>query len=361
MSYLQGSVMPSSPIRTKLLWDFGTAYDLFLSLHVLHNPDVFGLKPSWAAGVRSRLPVEQRQTLELALNVMATPFYFVHGLPKPKTSGVVIEAISKIPAGMRLPKLYFRASSPKELREILHSTTAKSKWTRAEKIMITEAFKSRDLVSQPTILDQLHRVWSHRDEFGESYLAALKSYYENFFAEEEQRILPVLKQGLSHAQMRSGSLPLTAMLEELSSGVRYRDLEHITSVHLAPSFWGAPYLFYEELDNDAVLMLFNARPETMALIPGEIVPDTLINGLKSLADPTRLRILRHLAQSPQTAAELSRALRLRPPTVAHHMMELRKAGVVQVIVGHEGDRQYATRFDGFDTIQELLNHFVHGD
>ena len=168
--------MPSSPIRTKLLWDFGTAYDLFLSLHVLHNPDVFGLKPSWAAGVRSRLPVEQRQTLELALNVMATPFYFVHGLPKPKSSGVVIEAISKIPASMRLPALYFRASSPINLREILQGTTAQIKWTRVEKNVIIEAFKSRDLDSQPTILDQLHHVWSHRDEFGEAYLAALTSY-----------------------------------------------------------------------------------------------------------------------------------------------------------------------------------------
>lgn len=353
--------MPSSLTRTKLFWDFGTAYDFFLSLHVLHNPDSFGLKPSWAAGVRSRLPVEHRQTLELARSVMATPYYFVYGLPKPKSSEVVIEAISKISASMRLPALSLRKNSPVNLREILQGTTAQIKWTRVEKNLITEVLKHYDRDFQPAILDQLHHVWSHRDEFGESYLAALTSYFDNFFAEEEQRILPVLKQGLSHAQMRSGSLPLTAMLEELSSGVRYRDLEHISSIHLAPSFWGAPFLFYDELDDGAVLMLFAARPETMALIPGEIVPDTLINGLKSLADPTRLRILRHLAQSPQTAAELSRALRLRPPTVAHHMMELRKAGVVQVIIGHEGDRQYATRFDGFDTIQELLNNFVHGD
>lgn len=351
--------MSSSP-HTKLIWDFGTGYEFFLSLHVLHNPDSFGLKPSWAAGVRSRLPAEHRQTLELARTVMATPYYFVHSLPKPKSSEVVLEAIRKIPASTRLSALFFRAESPKEFRDILQGTTAKTKWTRAEKNIICEALQVNNRDFHPANLDPLHQIWSHREAFGEAYLAALTSYFQNFFAEEEQRIMPVLKQGLSHAQMRSGSLPLTAMLEELSSGVRYRDLEHITSLHLAPSFWGAPYLFYDELDNGAVLMLFAARPETMALIPGEIVPDTLINGLKSLADPTRLRILRHLAQSPQTPAELSRALRLRPPTVAHHMMELRKAGVVQVIIGHEGDRQYATRFDGFDTIQELLNHFVRG-
>lgn len=50
--------MATAPLRTKLYWDFGTAYDLFLSLHVLHEPDIFGLKASWAAGVRSRIPSE---------------------------------------------------------------------------------------------------------------------------------------------------------------------------------------------------------------------------------------------------------------------------------------------------------------
>ena len=353
--------MPLSSIRTKLFWDFGTAYDLFFSLHVLHNPDPFGLKPSWAAGVRSRLPLEHRQTLELMGNIMGIPHYYVHGLPKPKSSQVVIDTLSKTPAALRLPKLTYHGNLPQEAWVILQSTTVNRKWTRLEKVAISELLQTTSNISNAVILDQMHHVWSHREAIGESILAAIKSYVENFFAEEEQRILPVLKQGLSHAQMRSGSLPLTAMVEELSSGVRYRDLEHITNLHLAPSFWTAPYLGYDELDDGAVLMLFAARPENMALIPGEIVPDALINGLKALADPTRLRILRHLAESPQTAAELSRALRLRPPTVAHHMMELRMAGVVQVIVGQEGDRHYATRFDGFDTIQELLNSFIHGD
>ena len=353
--------MATAPLRTKLYWDFGTAYDLFLSLHVLHEPDIFGLKASWAAGVRSRIPSEHRQTLELMRNIMSMPHYFVHNLPQPKSAETLLDALMKMPTGMRLPALYFRGNSPKELREILHNCSARAKWTRAEKNVIVESFRMNNHEAHQTVLEQLHYAWSHREEYGEALLAALKSYFDNFFAEEEQRILPVLKQGLSHAQMRSGSLPLAAMLEELSSGVRYRDLEQINSIHLAPSFWGAPLLFYDELDNDEMLMLFPARPETMAIIPGEIVPDALLNGLKALSDSTRLRILRYLTHCPQTAAQLSRALRLRPPTVAHHLMGLRMAGVVQVIISHEGDRQYATRFEGFDTIQDLLYHFVHGD
>ncbi len=96
-------------------------------------------------------------------------------------------------------------------------------------------------------------------------------------------------------------------------------------LYLAPSFWGAPFLFTEELNASTILVVFGARPDDMALIPGDIVPDNLLRGLKALAEPTWLRILRTLAHTPQTAAHLSRVLRLRPPTVNHHLMELRMA------------------------------------
>lgn len=39
-----------------LLWDSGTAYDLFLSLVALHKPADLSVRRAWAAGVRARLP-----------------------------------------------------------------------------------------------------------------------------------------------------------------------------------------------------------------------------------------------------------------------------------------------------------------
>ena len=47
-----------------LAWDQGSAYELFVSLMVLHDPERFGLRASWAAGVRSRLPAAERKLLE---------------------------------------------------------------------------------------------------------------------------------------------------------------------------------------------------------------------------------------------------------------------------------------------------------
>ena len=49
----------SKKVRTEdnditLLWDIGTAYEFFISLYVLHEPEKFGVRASWAAGIRSR-------------------------------------------------------------------------------------------------------------------------------------------------------------------------------------------------------------------------------------------------------------------------------------------------------------------
>jgi DNA-binding transcriptional ArsR family regulator len=71
--------------------------------------------------------------------------------------------------------------------------------------------------------------------------------------------------------------------------------------------------------------------------------------------------LRYLAQEPQTASELSRILRLRPPTVNHHLNQLRLAGMVQVYLDSSGEKKYAARYEGFEDTQDMLNRFVRGE
>ena len=50
----QSGVIAAQSQSPQLTWDIGTAYDFFMSLEVLHHPDDYGLRASWAAGVRSR-------------------------------------------------------------------------------------------------------------------------------------------------------------------------------------------------------------------------------------------------------------------------------------------------------------------
>ena len=73
----------SEPTATRLIWDIGTAYELFISLHVLHEPDYFGIRASWAAGVRSRIPAAERKLLEDVCPLIGVPLFWLHSLPAP--------------------------------------------------------------------------------------------------------------------------------------------------------------------------------------------------------------------------------------------------------------------------------------
>lgn len=91
------------------------------------------------------------------------------------------------------------------------------------------------------------------------------------------------------------------------------------------------------------MVLFGAHSEAHELTPGETLPPALVERMKAIADPTRLRILRYLASGPMRPSDLARRLRLRPPTVIHHLNALRLAGLVVIILHSEDDRGYQLR------------------
>jgi len=348
-------------IKTKIHWDIGTAYDLFISLRILHDPEHYGVRASWAAGVRSRIPAEYREILDRAALLRLVPLTFINSLNEPKDAAQLMTKLKSIPADAVLETLAIQPGMPEEMRNLFLSTTAGNKWTREETQIFVQRVGLEDNKQTKQLLTTLYEIWSNRKEFGAKLVLGLQAYVDNFFAEEELRILPVLQQELSYARMRAGSRPLPAMLEELTAGVRYGDFEHLSDIILAPTFWGSPFMFSEHPTDSKMIVLFGARPGTMSIIPGEVVPDALLRGMKAMADPTRLRILRYLAQEPLTASELSRVLRLRPPTVTHHLAQLRLAGMVQVFLDPNGERKYAARYEGFEDTQDLLNRFVRGE
>ncbi|MGI6260188.1 MAG: ArsR/SmtB family transcription factor [Anaerolineaceae bacterium] len=348
-------------IRTRIHWDIGTAYDLFISLRILHEPEEYNIRASWAAGVRSRVPLEHRQTLEQLTRITAVPLAFIHSLDEPKDSRALLNKIRQISPIKFLEEITIHPRTPQEIKDLFHNTSPRKKWSKEEIELLSNRRGLKDSKTAKVVLKAFYDAWAQPEFFHERVIGAIEAYVETFFAEEEQRIRPILEEELSHARMRAGSRPLPAMLEEITSGVRLGDLGHISSITLAPTFWGSPFMFFEHLRDYELIALFGARPGTMSIIPGDIVPDALLRGMKAMADSTRLRILRYLAQEPQTAAELSRILRLRPPTVNHHLNQLRLAGMVQVFLSSSGEKKFAARYEGFDNTQDLLNRFVRGE
>jgi DNA-binding transcriptional ArsR family regulator len=346
---------------TKLLWEWGTAYDMFISLAVLHQPSDFGVRGSWASSVRRRLPSEDREIIEQGLNLFHIPIHWVHQLPDPKNAITVLYTLGKIPARERLTQLTL-FDDDCEFDSVLMDVAARGSWKPKDRERLYEALGKTEK-KKPTSKEKIENMlewWSRTEEFGELYLNALKTYTEVFFSEEEKRIRPALKAALIRAQSLAESLELPDLVEELSQGVRFEELPEMDELVLAPSYWITPLMYFGKTGPNRGVWLFGARPGDESLVPGEIVPDFMLRALKALSDPTRLRIMHYLTEESLSPAELARRLRLRPPTVTHHLQALRLAGLVQVTLGGGGKekKSYAARSEAVKTTCNALETFL---
>jgi DNA-binding MarR family transcriptional regulator len=81
--------------------------------------------------------------------------------------------------------------------------------------------------------------------------------------------------------------------------------------------------------------------------------DAMLRGLKALADESRLKILGILATQECNVEEFASLLRLKAPTISHHLSRLREAGLVDV--RSDGNtRFYRLRKSGLTDIRKSL-------
>ncbi len=347
------------------LWRHGAAFDLFLSLDVLHDPAKYGLRGSWAAGVRSRIPAAERTALQAVMKSYIWAFPWVATLPEPRHGRAALDALAQIPADERLTTLasYYMNG---RIHAILVNVAGRGSWAKPDREALKTAYCARQethpLHTMPSDhdLEQMLTVWADVAGYGEAWLAALTAYYDAFFAEEEARIQPALETAVTHAQSLANVLPLPKLLEELSQGLLFSHVTGDETVIMIPSFWITPLSMLAPVRLDGPgqwAFMFGARPPAMSLVPGDVVPDALFQSLKALADPTRLRILRYLSAEELTPAQLARRLRLRPPTVIHHLHALRLARLVHLTIG-PGGKRYAIRPGAVTAASALLASYL---
>ncbi len=357
--------------QIKMTWDSGTGYDFFTSLAILKDPKQFGIRSAWASGMRARLQPEDRESLDTLLVVAGIPAKWIYSLPQPKDVDHCLGALAQIPAHDRLAAL---ACCPDcedertEKQQLLLAVAQRGSWTTDELETLRAMHPVKAKPNHPAPdreeLKLTLDTWAQAEASGERVFIALRNYHSVFFKEEEQRIAPKLAHMLAVAQERAKALPTVAFLEEISHGIRYDDLPMIEELVLVPSYWISPFIQIHHLGPNRRMWTFGARPVGDSLVPGEPVPDVLRVSLKALADPTRLRILRYLYQQPLTLAELTKRLRLRMPTVIHHLSALRLAGLVSIHVGTKttgGRQKYGVRSEGLDATLSVLKGFIESD
>jgi len=348
--------MSPKKTSTKLLWDVGTAYELFVSLKVLHEPEMFGLRASWTAGIRSRIPSAERKFLEETIPFTGVPMQWISTLTDPKDSVSVLWQLRQIDPASRMLTVHVEKSDFPHA-DIIRNIVENKSYTDAEFETLRDKYAGGKHQHTKEDLKRYLDWWTRPVEFGEMYLSSIQVYHQSFFAEEEKRLAPVLQAALQRGQELASRLSVPELIAELSQGIHFDDLNNARELTLVPAFWSTPLILFDILDDGRAIVLYGARPATMSAIPGGILPDGLLNALKALADPTRLKILRYIAQDPQTPSKLAKRLRLRAPTVTHHLNELRLAGLVNMTMEGQ-EKRYTARFEAveatFTTLQQFL-------
>ncbi|MBI3170370.1 MAG: winged helix-turn-helix transcriptional regulator [Chloroflexi bacterium] len=363
--------MTNTTSSPKIIWDFGTAYELFISLHVLLEPEYFGIRPSYAASARARIPAAERKLLEELYPLLGVPLKWLNTLPAPKDAISALWALKQIPPAERMVEIYgvrepYKSDNPEEVekhktfRDILLRIAAEGNVLSTDVDFFQKLFSKKHGNMKREAVESALNWWSRPEELGEAFLTAFQSYYHEFFEEEEKRIEPVLRAGLERAQALAPTVSFEELFTDLSQGLQLGDEFNASTFIIAPAFWVTPLVFFEKFDQDTMFLTFGARPADMSVIPGEIVPDALVRSLKALADPTRLKIMRYLTHESLTPSEIARRLQLRPPTVTHHLKELRLAGLVELSLMHEENR-YTARKQALEAVYENLNAFLQGE
>jgi DNA-binding transcriptional ArsR family regulator len=350
---------PQSTNSPRLLWDIGTAYEFFITLQVLHTPERYGVRASWAAGIRSRVPAVERKLLEEVIPFIFVPVRWIHALPAPKDTVSALWILRQTLPTERISKMLCPQGCTEPLFDTLKLIAERWKWEKTDLELLLPMFGGEGLRYTQAAVERYLDWWARPDEFGEGFLSALQAYYQAFFEEEEKRLLPVLKAGLEDAQQLAERLSLPDLLAEISQGVHFTEsYMEAKELVLVPAFWSTPLIVSLMLNEASVLILFGVRPANMSAIPGELVPDSLLRTLKALADPTRLKIMYYIAREELNPSELSRRLHLRAPTVTHHLNELRLAGLVNLSVKGQ-EKHYSARREALQSTFSILETFLN--
>lgn len=179
-------------------WRYGTAFDFFISQQVLYNPECFGLRSSWASGMRQRLPKNERELLgEFGASIGHIPHIdWLLSLPQPIDSKTALEELGKLsPVNQVMVFLDFKG----EIREVLKEVVITGKWGEFELDAMLNYYKN--IMKYPTTKLKCKKYLNNltkSQEIVTGVFDSLVTYYEMFFEEEEGRIVSAF--GYCHNQ-----------------------------------------------------------------------------------------------------------------------------------------------------------------
>jgi DNA-binding transcriptional ArsR family regulator len=169
-----------------------------------------------------------------------------------------------------------------------------------------------------------HVLSRDADEAKRDLELACCGWYDAVLHPGERETARVLKRSARAARALAERLPAEELVDTLTRGIRYSPEPGVRRMLLVPHVASRPWSIFTEAGDTKIICYGVAETQ----ITGDAPPDPLVAAYKALADETRLRILRRLAEGPASLHELTQMLGLAKSTVHGHLLVLRTGGLV---------------------------------
>jgi len=176
------------------------------------------------------------------------------------------------------------------------------------------------------------------------------------FASIEPRVAAMQERDVASRRAAARRLGAVDLIEQTTGGIRWLPEPRIRRVLLAPSYFVRPanHLFSGE---DWRLFCYPIADEALDATDPSAPPQAAIRLYRALGDETRMRILGLLTKRDHYLTELAQLLELSKPTIKHHLVQLRAAGLVTVT--DEGALSYySLRRERLDEVHRALRGYL---
>jgi DNA-binding transcriptional ArsR family regulator len=331
-------------------WDVRTVYDFLFSLSddAGTTDDLPAEDRRWLTENRAELardqPVLELSNHDVAVHVAG----FAVERPWLKTIDAFLDALdAEGPAPLLQAIFSETVAAHPSARGPLERALRGDAGARAELERLLPELKRK---KRMTLLDD--PTATHRRIVG-----VLRAWAERF-ATIEPRIQSILERDYAlRAIDRARSEP-TEVVERATGGIRLLPEPGVRRIILAPSYFSRPFNFLLA-GEDWRFFGYPVADDALDVQDPLAPPLSVLRLHRALGDGTRLRILKLLSAGDLYLTEIAQQLALSKPTIKHHMVQLRAAGLVTIIEAGSV-MYYSLRRDRLDDASIDLKGFLIG-
>jgi DNA-binding transcriptional ArsR family regulator len=191
------------------------------------------------------------------------------------------------------------------------------------------------------------------EAFKDELIAVLTEWAERVWKPESLTILPIIERDAEAKRQLVRDLPLDRFITTATNGVEFEPRPGLERVVMAPSFVNRPLVSYAEF-GEVMLIVYPVADESVTA-ETDAPPLRLVRLSKALGDEKRLRILRALSDGEKSLMELAEMFGVAKTTMHHHMIVLRSAGLISVVVG---TKRYRLRHETVPDVGALLSGYL---